>query len=137
LFAAYLQLLFELCRFRNRHPAFDGVFELLDTLTHVKDAVVIAEHSMPTDEPAAQQGELARAGGRPAEADGGCDACGVSSSVDSNVDWCGAAACPQQPVGACALHDALRGRVFWRHACARSTAARLLISARAGTSRAW
>jgi hypothetical protein len=74
------QLLFELCRFRNRHPAFDGVFELLDTLTHVKDAVVIAHGSMPSDAPAAQQDELALESGS-------CHACGVSFSVASDVDW--------------------------------------------------
>jgi hypothetical protein len=74
-----MQLLFELCRFRNRHPAFNGTFELLDTLTHVKDAVVIGDDSLPTDDPRDQEGSFLNLD------------CGSDFQVTSDVHWCAAA----------------------------------------------
>lgn len=35
------QVLFELCRFRNHHPAFNGEFELLDTVPDIKESTVL------------------------------------------------------------------------------------------------
>jgi hypothetical protein len=34
-------VLFELCRFRNHHPAFNGTFELLDTIPDIKESTVL------------------------------------------------------------------------------------------------
>ena len=36
-----MQVLFELCRFRNHHPAFNGTFELLDTIPDIKESTVL------------------------------------------------------------------------------------------------
>jgi hypothetical protein len=36
-----VQVLFELCRFRNHHPAFNGTFELLDTIPDIKESTVL------------------------------------------------------------------------------------------------
>jgi hypothetical protein len=36
-----MQVLFELCRFRNHHPAFNGTFELLDTIADIKGSTVL------------------------------------------------------------------------------------------------
>ena len=36
-----LQILFELCRFRNAHPAFNGTFEVLDTINDIRDSIVV------------------------------------------------------------------------------------------------
>ena len=35
-----MQVLFELCRFRNHHPAFNGKFELLDTIPDIKESTL-------------------------------------------------------------------------------------------------
>lgn len=43
----WLQVLFELCRFRNHHPAFNGTFELLDTIQDILDSTVIVPGSSP------------------------------------------------------------------------------------------
>lgn len=36
-----VKVLFELCRFRNHHPAFNGTFELLDTVRDILDSTVL------------------------------------------------------------------------------------------------
>ena len=36
-----VQIMFELCRFRNAHPAFNGTFELLDTIQDIRDSILI------------------------------------------------------------------------------------------------
>lgn len=90
-----LQLLFELCRFRNRHPAFDGTFELLDTLTHVRGAVTISDRTMPTATPHEQDAQLQRDEDEreeKKEQNGGWLAheCGCKAQVlESKEDWCG------------------------------------------------
>ena len=88
-----MQLLFELCRFRNRHPAFDGTFELLDTLTHVQDAVTISNRTMPTAEPK-EQGEQKKRDEEESSSSSSEDgflemecACKVKVA-DSKEDWC-------------------------------------------------
>jgi hypothetical protein len=35
-----VQILFELCRFRNAHPAFNGTFSLLDTISDIRESVI-------------------------------------------------------------------------------------------------
>jgi hypothetical protein len=35
-----MQILFELCRFRNAHPAFNGQFKLLDTVDDIRESVL-------------------------------------------------------------------------------------------------
>jgi hypothetical protein len=36
-----VQILFELCRFRNHHPAFNGQFQLLDTIPDIRDTTLL------------------------------------------------------------------------------------------------
>jgi hypothetical protein len=43
-----MQVLFELCRFRNHHPAFNGKFELLDTVQDIKESVVLLPPTAPS-----------------------------------------------------------------------------------------
>jgi hypothetical protein len=40
---ACLQVLFELCRFRNGHEAFNGTFELLDTVEAARTAIELGD----------------------------------------------------------------------------------------------
>ena len=35
-----MQILFELSRFRNAHPAFNGTFELLDTINDIRESIL-------------------------------------------------------------------------------------------------
>jgi hypothetical protein len=48
--ALSVQILFELARFRNAHPAFNGTFELLDTIQDIRDSILyvpdIAENAL-------------------------------------------------------------------------------------------
>ena len=55
-------MLFEMCRFRNAHPAFDGTFELLDSIDSAKAAVQLGDDAEPTDGSGAASGWLAEAG---------------------------------------------------------------------------
>lgn len=46
-----MQVLFELCRFRNHHPAFNGTFELLDTIPDIKESTVLLPPTAYTPAP--------------------------------------------------------------------------------------
>lgn len=59
-----VQILFELCRFRNAHPAFNGTFSLLDTISDIREAVLFVPSEPAT--PAAADGDAPLAQGLPA-----------------------------------------------------------------------
>jgi hypothetical protein len=78
-----VQMLLEMCRFRNNHPAFDGMFELLDTLTDLRDAVAVINtpllkqtgSDLPKIEEESESGFLE-------------EVCGISFNIrDSSRDW--------------------------------------------------
>jgi hypothetical protein len=76
-------MLFELCCFRNNHPAFDGMFELLDTLTDIRDAIAV-EHE-PLKKPSASVRKLEEA----SQSGFLEDVCGISFNIcDSSLNWC-------------------------------------------------
>jgi hypothetical protein len=43
-----MQILFELCRFRNAHPAFNGQFKLLDTIDDIRESVLYLPAGPPS-----------------------------------------------------------------------------------------
>ena len=85
-----------MCRFRNRHPAFDGTFELLDTLTDVRSSVTMSDRAMPSDGPGMETLKTAQDKSK-FNGDFMKHMCGSNFSVtDSKVDWCAACAAKNQ-----------------------------------------
>ena len=73
-----MQALFELCRFRNAHPAFNGTFELLDTVDRVRAVVRMGDAANPANCGDVKSGFLSEIGIK-------------HNDADEHGVWCGAA----------------------------------------------
>lgn len=73
------QVLFELCRFRNHHPAFNGTFELLDTIQDILDSTMIVPGTT-ADGPATTPIPMPGAPAVPSERGGDTGELGASGS---------------------------------------------------------